>query len=90
MRKAWLIMAALMVASGNLYAQGGSAQQDSLALVALYTATDGDNWTNNTNWLTGPVSTWLGVTVENGRLTDAWSWKESVDGGDSGGVGQSD
>lgn len=29
--------------------------QDSLALVALYNSTDGDNWDNNTNWLTGPI-----------------------------------
>ena len=36
---------------------------DSLALVALYNATDGSNWTNNTNWLTGTVDTWFGVTV---------------------------
>ena len=44
-------------------------QQDSLALVALYDGTDGANWTNNTNWLTGPVSTWQGITVSNGRVT---------------------
>ncbi len=69
MKKVWLILAALMVASGNLYAQGGSAQQDSLALVAFYNATNGDNWTNNTNWLTGPVDTWFGVIVENDRVT---------------------
>ncbi|HMB89998.1 MAG TPA: hypothetical protein VKP65_04070 [Rhodothermales bacterium] len=41
---------------------------DSLALVALYNATDGANWTNNTNWLTGPVSTWHGVTVIGNRV----------------------
>ncbi|NOY36863.1 MAG: T9SS type A sorting domain-containing protein [Chlorobi bacterium] len=43
---------------------------DSLALVALYDSTDGANWTNNTNWLTGPVSTWFGVTVSGGRVTE--------------------
>lgn len=42
--------------------------KDSLALVALYYATDGHNWTNNENWLTGPVNTWYGVTVENNRV----------------------
>lgn len=45
------------------------SQQDSLALVALYNATDGDNWTDNTNWLDGPVSTWYGVTVGGERVT---------------------
>jgi len=35
---------------------------DSLALVALYNATDGPNWTNT--WtLTDPMSTWFGVTL---------------------------
>jgi len=43
---------------------------DSLALVALYDSTNGDNWTNNTNWKSGPVSTWYGVTVTNGRVTE--------------------
>ena len=44
-------------------------QRDSLALVALYNSTNGANWTNKTNWLTGPVSTWFGVTVTNERVT---------------------
>ena len=34
------------------------------ALIALYQATDGDNWTNNENWCTdADVSEWYGVTV---------------------------
>ncbi len=44
-------------------------QQDSLALVALYDSTVGANWKNNDNWLTGPVETWYGITVEGGRVT---------------------
>lgn len=43
--------------------------QDSLALVALYNATNGPNWANKTNWLTGPVSTWQSITVTAGRVT---------------------
>ena len=45
-------------------------QADSLALVALYQSTNGDNWVNNNNWLsTQPISLWYGVTVnENGRV----------------------
>lgn len=42
---------------------------DSLALVALYNATDGPNWTNKTNWLTGRLSTWHGITVGGDRVT---------------------
>ena len=42
------------------------------ALVALYNATDGANWTNNTNWLSGgPIGEWYGVSVDsNGRVTN--------------------
>ncbi|MBN2103269.1 T9SS type A sorting domain-containing protein, partial [bacterium] len=43
-------------------------EQDSLALIALYNSTDGANWTNRDNWLTGPVNTWYGITVESGRV----------------------
>jgi len=43
--------------------------QDSLALVALYNSTDGDNWYYNDNWLTGSVKDWYGVTVSNGYVT---------------------
>lgn len=46
-----------------------SLEMDSLALVALYNATDGVNWNNNSNWLTGPVSTWFGITVANDTVT---------------------
>ncbi len=41
---------------------------DSLALVALYNATGGLNWTNNTNWLSAPLTTWFGITMENDRV----------------------
>ena len=44
---------------------------DRAALVALYNATDGANWTNNTHWLsTRPLSDWYGVTTDaDGRVT---------------------
>jgi len=41
---------------------------DSLALVDLYNATDGPNWADNTNWLSGDITTWQGVTVTNNRV----------------------
>ncbi|NWF90019.1 MAG: T9SS type A sorting domain-containing protein [Ignavibacteriaceae bacterium] len=44
-------------------------EQDSLALVALYNSTDGANWVDKTNWLTGPVPTWFGITVTGDRVT---------------------
>ena len=43
-------------------------EQDSLALVALYHSTGGQEWTNNTNWLKEPVDTWFGITVADGRV----------------------
>ena len=46
------------------------ADAERAALVAIYDATDGDNWTNNTNWKSQePVGDWYGVTVENGAVT---------------------
>ena len=42
---------------------------DSLALVALYQSTGGTQWTNNTNWLTGSIDTWFGVTVNGQSIT---------------------
>ena len=44
---------------------------DRAVLVALYNATSGPNWTNNTNWLSNaPLSDWYGVTTDtNGRIT---------------------
>jgi len=49
---------------------GPSLYTDSLALVALYNSTDGPNWTDHTNWLTGPVNTWFGIEIEEGRVTE--------------------
>ena len=45
---------------------------DRAALETLYNATGGDNWTNNTNWMTsGALSTWYGVTTDSqGRITE--------------------
>ena len=41
------------------------------ALVALFHATDGSNWTDNTNWLTdAPLGEWHGVAADDsGRVT---------------------
>ena len=60
----------LLLTGGNAYAQG-SVATDRAALVALYNATDGANWTTNTNWLSEEsLSEWHGVnTDENGRVT---------------------
>ncbi|MCY3554714.1 MAG: Ig-like domain-containing protein [Gemmatimonadetes bacterium] len=47
---------------------------DLQALVALYNATDGPNWSDNTNWLSGePLHTWHGVRADHdGRIWSLW------------------
>ncbi|MFC1552585.1 cohesin domain-containing protein, partial [Candidatus Latescibacterota bacterium] len=48
-----------------------SAEQDSLALVALYNSTNGPSWSNKTNWLTAAtISEWYGVTFTENRVTE--------------------
>ena len=43
------------------------ATTDREALVALYDATDGSNWTTSTNWkTTAPLKDWSGVTAPAG------------------------
>ena len=56
-----------------------SLRDDFEALKALYNATNGANWTNNTKWVAGvatdqaptptELGTWHGVTVTGGRVT---------------------
>ena len=47
-----------------------SDRMDRTVLVALYNATDGPNWEDNTNWLSDtPIGEWHGVSVNsNGRV----------------------
>ncbi len=49
--------------------QAQVVEKDSLALVALYDSTDASNWINSQNWLSGPVSSWRGITVASGRVS---------------------
>ena len=60
------------------------------ALVAFYNATDGPNWKDNTNWLTGaPLGDWAGVSANtitvNGRVvgecvTQLWLYGNRLKG----------
>jgi len=43
--------------------------EDSTALVALYEATNGDNWKDNTGWLQDKVRSWVGITRKDGVVT---------------------
>jgi hypothetical protein len=60
---------ALELLSATYWTSHNTLQTDSLALVALYNATGGPNWTNNTNWLSASIGTWWGVTLQNNRVT---------------------
>ena len=55
---------------------------DRAALVALYEATDGPNWTNNENWLTdAPLRDWYGVGVDGqGRVVRLLVWSNALTG----------
>ena len=49
-------------ASGDAYV---AVNADRSTLVALYNATDGPNWVDNTNWLTdAPLGEWYGVSTD--------------------------
>ena len=62
-----ILVAALFAALGFSHA---SVAQDRAALVALYNATGGANWTHSTNWLSSePLDKWYGVTTNaDGRV----------------------
>ena len=43
-------------------------EQDSLALVAFYNSTNGDNWIINNYWLESSVELWFGIEISNNRV----------------------
>ncbi|MDE0554901.1 MAG: leucine-rich repeat domain-containing protein, partial [Candidatus Poribacteria bacterium] len=59
-----------------------SQDGDRAALVSLYRATGGDNWTKNDNWLSNrSLSTWYGVeTNAQGRVTRLSLWNNRLNG----------
>ena len=67
-----VLLAVLALCVGDGASAQGSLSADREALVALYHATDGENWKTNSNWLSeGPLSEWHGVTTDkNGRVTE--------------------
>ena len=69
---ALLIAAALAGSARPLLAQepGGTVEMDRAALLALYEATDGPNWTDSSNWGSdAPLADWHGVRMDgHGRV----------------------
>ncbi|MFB6318533.1 T9SS type A sorting domain-containing protein [Saccharicrinis sp. FJH54] len=62
-----LTLAILFVFSAYIKGQTVS-ENDSLALVALYNSTGGENWVKSDNWLTGNVNTWYGIVCEDQKV----------------------
>ena len=70
MRRTYTLLFLLILCAGKTtlsFAQVNT--QDSLALVALYNSTNGASWTTNSNWLSGPVSSWYGITLNGNRVS---------------------
>ena len=57
-----------------------SRTQDSLALVALYNSTGGEQWLNRDNWLSGPLNEWFGVSVSQDRVVSLNLTTDSLSG----------
>ena len=61
---------------------------DSMILVDLYHALDGDNWTNNEGWLTNrPINEWYGVISDNGEVINLHLQANNLKGGIPSGIG---
>ncbi|MFT5144584.1 MAG: hypothetical protein ACI84D_003220, partial [Thalassolituus oleivorans] len=69
MRKCLAILAILTSSVSPRAADAQVAPADSLALAALFNATDGPNWNRSDNWLTGNVDDWFGVSTDAGRVS---------------------
>ena len=59
-----------------------TSDSDKAALVALYNATNGPNWTNNSNWLSeAPLGQWHGVmTAGSGRVKELRLTQNNLEG----------
>ncbi len=76
------------VANVSLAITAHTINPDRTALVALYEATDGPNWTNNDNWLTdAPLREWYGVETDASGRVVRLDLSGRFDGGDRTGNG---
>ena len=72
--KSLLVVLILLCLVLDSQAQVSGIEQDKRALVALYEATDGENWVYNLNWASDrPLDDWYGVnTNSSGRVTSVY------------------
>ncbi|MFB6341821.1 T9SS type A sorting domain-containing protein [Saccharicrinis sp. FJH62] len=69
MLKLYRVLALLFLIDFSVVVMAQSvSQNDSLALVALYNSTAGENWVKSDNWLVGNVNTWYGIVCENQKV----------------------
>jgi len=68
MKTTTAILVLTLIATNYVEAQVPQIERD--ALIALYNSTDGDNWTNNTDWLgaAGTECGWYGVFCQDGHV----------------------
>jgi len=92
MGRSTLVLLTLVVAIAVFFSSGVCANSLGVpdweydALVALYNSTDGGNWINNTNWLTGNPN-WYGVTVQFAHVTSLVLWSNNLAGAMPAGLG---
>ncbi|MHC1706063.1 MAG: immunoglobulin domain-containing protein [Bacteroidales bacterium] len=61
MKKLYFLL--ILILTLNCRVNSQVSPTDSLVLVDLFNSTNGPNWFDNTNWLTGPVSSWYGISL---------------------------
>ncbi|MFY0600782.1 MAG: hypothetical protein JXR03_14000 [Cyclobacteriaceae bacterium] len=75
------LVSGLELTTEKLFVKVSSLQRDQTVLMELFDATGGSNWTTNTSWGTGTVSSaWHGVTVDNDRVTRVELPENGLDG----------
>jgi len=70
MRKSVLLAVLVLFSISYAHAQIPTAERE--ALIALYNATNGSGWTDNSGWVTGTAGTectWYGVTCVADQVT---------------------
>jgi Leucine-rich repeat (LRR) protein len=73
------VMISFSILCNHLHAQ--VSETDRNILLELYNSTDGDSWTNKTNWgTTEDVSTWYGVTVVANEIIEIDLNKNNLEG----------
>ena len=72
LKRAVFVFAGFLLLTGGTARAQGPVAADRAALVTLYNATGGANWTNNTNWSSNEaLSEWHGVDTDaTGRVTE--------------------